>query len=132
MIGFATKFQDDTAKVKKQAEKATVQALYKAAYAIMTTAKGLIKTSPQASPPGEPPHTRAGQLRQAIRYEVNRAEFTAYIGPQASQMGPAAQPMEHGGTFRGERYPERPFMGPALDKNREKIPAFLAGTVNDT
>ena len=72
-----------------------------------------------ASKPGSPPFTRRGQLRNAILFDVN--DKSAIIGPRQSFVGQAGAAHELGETFRGTDYPERPYMGPALE---EALPRF--------
>jgi hypothetical protein len=132
MIGFAfDKFTDETEKVAKAVQKATRLALRKAAYAIFRTAQESIQTAGGPSPAGEPPHSRRGQLRRAERYDVDDAAEIAVIGPRFSMVGTSAEAHEFGGEYKKEQYPKRPFMGPALEKNRALIPAFWQGEVTE-
>jgi hypothetical protein len=91
-----------------------------------------ITTSDEPSPAGSPPHTRAkGKRRRllprAIRFAVS--DDTAVIGPKASIAGQAGEPHEHGGTFRGQSYPKRPFAVPALERAAPRIGSQWAGTI---
>lgn len=67
------------------------------------------------SPPGSPPRTRRGQLKRAIRFDVT--ETSAVAGPIHTIVGESAAAHEFGGTYKGAEYPERKFMGPALEQN---------------
>jgi len=51
------------------------------------------------------------------------------IGPDVESFGTAGKAHEHGGTYKHERYARRPFMGPALEKTKERLPRMWAGTV---
>jgi len=74
-----------------------------------------------ASRPGQPPFTRRGQLRRAILWDVN--EQSAIVGPRFNVVGLSGAAHELGEQYKGNEYPERPYMGPALDK---AIPRFAA------
>ena len=87
---------------------------------------------PQAQgrgPCGQPPHTHTKRLPQAIKYAVEKKTGSVVIGPDVESFGTAGKAHEHGGQFRGERYPRRPFMGPALEKTKERLPKMWAGSV---
>jgi len=103
-------------RIAKAVERARAGNLRAVGYLIATLAKPKIKRSKRASLPGEPPTTRRGLMRKAIRYELAADKRSVVIGPAASIVGTAGQPHEHGGRYKGESYPERPFMGPALQE----------------
>lgn len=74
----------------------------------------------EPSPPGSPPYTgRRRFLKRAIRYAVD--ERGAIIGPSYGLVGESGQAHEFGGTYKEAEYPERPFMGPALEKNLDRM-----------
>lgn len=124
MIGFDFKFIDELKKVSEAADKAVGRNLFKSAGKIRRVAVGSITRSPDASAPGTPPHTRRGDIRRAILFDVDRSKRNAVVGPRYSVVGPAAAVQEFGEEYYGVQYPERPFMGPALD---EVAPDFAAG-----
>jgi hypothetical protein len=51
------------------------------------------------------------------------------IGPDYQNVGQSGAAHEFGGHFRHENYPRRPFMGPALEKVKDRLPSFWAGSV---
>lgn len=79
------------------------------------------------SPPGSPPHTRRGQLRRAIVFAATND--SAVIGPRYSVVGHAAEAHEFGGRINRNKYPERPTMGPALNRNLARFASDWAGTI---
>lgn len=121
------KFVDHTKRVREAAEKAARRAFAKAAFRIFRDAQSSIERSATASAPGTPPHTRRGQLKRAIRY--NATKDGAVIGPLASMVGEAGAAHEFGGGYRGQDYPERPFMGPALDRELDNFAGEFAGSI---
>ena len=130
MIGFiVSKFTDDTNSVMAAEERASMKGLSQAAYAIFRDAQASIEQSPNAGPVGGPPRSRHGQLRRAIRYSVDLAAQSAVIGPQKSMVGTSAEPEEFGGEYKGGYYEPRPFMGPALEKEKNLIPAFWSAEI---
>lgn len=137
MIDIRFSFEDTTTRVVDDAQRASERNIRKAAFQVFSIAQQSINPAPkgEASPPGTPPNTRiriarsgknkgkrlSGQLERAIVYNFDRMSGSAVIGPRASFVGQSAAAHEFGGTFKGQDYPERPFMGPALDKT---IPVF--------
>jgi hypothetical protein len=130
MFGLQLKIVDKTAAMAAASRRAFLLGIQKAAFEIMTTARSLIVDSPVPSDPGQPIHTRAGRARRAIRYAVDREAYTAVIGPQAKTVGSSMEVHEFGGVRFGRKYPARPFMGPALQRSIDKIPAGFAGEVH--
>ncbi len=120
MFGAAvTKIVNDMRKIREAADKAAKRAFARAAYRIGGVAIRSIKTSASPAKPGEPPHTRKRKLPRAISYYADATG--AVVGPMASRAGDAGAAHEFGGSFRGQNYPARPFMGPALEK---ELPGF--------
>lgn len=137
-MNFLVQYVDQTERVAKAARKAQYRLVDKAAFAIRTTASESVKPAEGPSRPGTPPHThtqrltkrgkiRKGVLPKAIVYASHRGE--AVIGPRKSVVGLSAAAHEFGGEFKGEMYPERPFMGPALEKNLTAFGASFAGSI---
>ena len=79
--------------------------------------------------PGTPPNTRRGQLKRSIVYAMDKQRGVALIGPDFDIVGVAGKAHEFGGRFRRERYPKRPFMGPALEKVKDRLPSLWANSV---
>jgi phage gpG-like protein len=148
VIGSSVKFTDETAKVVQAAKDAGELSMGRAAGRIRKDSIASIKRAPKAkaqgrntkgqftkaraataSPPGSAPYTKRGQLKRAIVYDVNKADQSAVIGPRASVVGLSAEAHEFGGTYKGSEYPERPFMGPALDKNIGAFAQGFSGTI---
>lgn len=119
MFGLKIKTEDRTKRVKDAADKAAFRNFGHAAASIRKDVVASIETSPEPSPPGEPPHTRRRLLPRAMRFAVDKQG--AVIGPMASVAGQVGSAHEFGGQFRGDQYPERPFMLPALER---AVPRF--------
>lgn len=122
-------FIDHTKRVREAAEKAARRMFAKAAFRIFRDAQSSIERSATPSAPGTPPHTRRGQLKRAIRYDATKDG--AVIGPLASMVGEAGAAHEFGGGFRGQDYPERPYMGPALDRELDKFAGEFRGAISE-
>jgi len=129
MIGIRSRSRFDIEIVRKRAEQGSFHSLAHAAAAIRLTARRSIRRSKSYSAPGTPPHTRRGLLRGAIVYGVERHRDRALVGPTYERVGTSAMAHEFGGRYRKERYPKRPFMGPALEKLTPRLPGFWAGSV---
>lgn len=94
---------------------------------IRLAAQASIRTSKEPSPPGSPPHTREGQLRRAIAFDVGDSD--AIVGPRASVVGQIGELMEFGGEFFGREYEARPFMGPALEEAVDDFAGQWSGSL---
>ena len=108
---------------------ASIRSLADAGAFVMRLARATIIKSKKASPPGQPPRTRRGAMRRAIRYEVENSRQVAVIGPSAEVVGISGIAHEFGGSFRGDMYPDRPFMGPALERGQDKLADFWASSI---
>ena len=124
-------FIDESKRVEEAARRGTVSALGKAAYAIFRDVQQSIITDPKPSHPGEPPHSRKGLARRAERYDVDAESETAVIGPRESIIGTTMEPEEFGGEYQGREYPQRPAIGPALDRNVDRLPAGFSGVIGE-
>ena len=143
-----SQFLDESRKVAAAAHRATVLSLRKTAYAIFRDVQASIVTVPVSlsglprnkmqrlfalrarrkeaeASPNQPPHTRHGRIRAAERYDVDPASETAVIGPRRSVAGILMHVEEFGGEFKGARYPARPSIGPALDRQKGLLLAEL-------
>lgn len=88
--------------------------------AIMQFAQRSMHRRRGKSPPGSPPRSHRGQLRDLIRYEYDPLHGCVVVGPVVWSDVPAVH--EHGGTLwvwsDGARvlaaYPARPYLRPAL------------------
>jgi phage gpG-like protein len=129
MIGMRSRSRFDMEGVRRRADQGSFRSLAHAAAAIRLTARRSIRRSKSCSAPGTPPHTRRGLLRGAIVYGVEKYRDSAVIGPTYERVGTSAMAHEFGGRYRKERYPKRPFMGPALEKLTPRLPGFWAHSV---
>jgi len=129
MIAVAVTLQFDAATVRRRVRQANIESLGRAGGAIRLTARRSIRRSDKPSAPGSPPHTRKGQLSRAIMYAVEQQKQCVVIGPEYATLGPAGVPHEFGGSFRGQSYQKRPFMGPALMKIKDRLPSQWAGSI---
>lgn len=134
MIGMSARVSFDMTKPLRQERKATLKALGHAGGYIRKVARSSIKrrtktTRKGASLPGTPPHTKSGQLKRSILYAVDRKNASVVIGPTFSGVGTSAAAHEYGGRYKKQRYPARPFMGPALKKSESKLPEFWKDSI---
>jgi hypothetical protein len=119
-------------KVQQKARQGSFRSIGHAAAAIRLTAKRSIRRRKGPSAEGQPPNTHTRRLPQSIVFAAEKqGAGYAIIGASAEIIGQGASPHERGGRFRGQTYPKRPFMRPALDKLRGRLPAFWANSVRD-
>ena len=126
------KYVDKSKNVIKAVDKAAYKNFGHAAASISKYAKAsLIRVAaPVPSAPGRPPHTHKGvYLRRAIRWRRLDGNKGAVIGPQANFVGLAGAVHEHGRRYKGARYPQRPFMEPALQANLKRFQRGWKGSI---
>jgi len=128
-IGFQVKTRSEIPKVLRKAHRANIDSLGHAGGTIRLTAKRSIRKSANPAEPGKPPKTRRGQLRSSIRFAVERNRQRVLIGPDHRIVGQSGRAHEFGGRYRKQRYPKRPFMGPALTKTKDRLPKHWAGSI---
>lgn len=129
MIEMKAKTKMEAKRVVKAARAGSIRSLGHAGASLRMTARRSIRRAKDASPEGTPPHTRKGQLRRAILFAVEKDRQTVVIGPDVAVVGTSGTAHEFGGQFRGGRYPKRSFMGPALEKIKDRLPKLWAGSV---
>jgi hypothetical protein len=141
MFDFGYIYEDTTKRVTDAADVASFRNVGHAAATIRNDAIASIQPAPGPSPAGSPPHThtggvnpksgktRKGVLQKAIVFFQDPAKQFAIVGPRESVTGEAGEAHEFGGEFRGEQYPERAFMGPALQRNQDRFTGDFAGSI---
>jgi hypothetical protein len=129
MVKLKVKTRDQTKKVLSKAKKGNIKSLGHAGAAVRLTARRRIRRSKKPAAEGSPPHTRRGQLKRAIAYAVEKDKGRVVIGPKQEIVGTSGKAHEFGGRYRDEQYEQRPFMGPALEKVQDRLPALWANSV---
>ena len=82
-----------------------------------------------ASPPGTPPFTHTGALKAAILFAYDPSHQSVVVGPSRTRLGNIAHLHEFGGRRKGKTYPARPFMRPALERTKPKLPGFWRNSI---
>lgn len=113
-------------------DRAAFRNLGHAAATIRKDVAGSLLTAQGPSPPGRPPHTHKGAfLRRAIRFDNDKKAQEAVVGPMASVVGTVGEAHEKGTAYRGQQYPARPFMLPALERNRDRFAQEWQGSIGE-
>ena len=147
MIGadFKRLFFDRKA-VRAKTDRATRRVLSRFGAYVRRSARSSIRKRKRTSAPGSPPSSHAGLLRKFIFFGFDLLRRSVVIGPaRLSRRGRGEAPslLEHGGTGtvaaaarKGKaasrkrvRYRPRPYMGPALTREKPKLPAMWRGSV---
>jgi hypothetical protein len=114
--------------------------LSKAGAFIRTTAKTSIRQRKKSAPPGQPPHSHEGSLRRFIYFGYDRAADSVVVGPVGFKDSVAPNVLEYGGSSvvvarrRGRKdrkvqIAARPFMWPAFEKERPRLPLLWRNSV---
>jgi hypothetical protein len=141
MIGMVTKQMFfDTKAVMGAVDRATRKVLSKFGAFVRTAAKHSIRKRKAVSQPGSPPSSHAGHLRRLIFFGYDPTRKSVVIGPTPFRSEAEAPPLlEYGGrAVRANRkgkkvvatYRPRPFMGPAFEAEKPKLPAMWAESVD--
>ena len=138
-VGYSVSAAITAERVLRWIDDARKRYLFRAAAAVRTTAIKSIETDTGPSVPGLPPHTHVSRtarwrkrgkgrskgrgkakpgrvLPRAILFAVDEFEGEAVVGPAASIAGTVGKAHEFGGEYKGHQFPQRRFMGPALER----------------
>jgi hypothetical protein len=140
MIGMVTKAMFfDTRAVTSRVDPATRRVLSKFGAFVRTGARHSIRKRKAISQPGDPPSSHVGLLRKLIYFGYDGTRKSVVIGPTPLHGTVEAPPLlEYGGRTRlkGRKgkavmatFRARPFMGPAFEREKPKLPAMWAGSV---
>jgi len=141
MIGFdVKKLFFDRAAVTSRVDQASRRVLSRFGAFVRRTAKGSIKKRKAASRPGTPPSSHTGLLKRFIFFAYEPALRSVVIGPMRLNQrnrGDAPSLLEYGGRTTLVRrdkelrrtYRPRPYMGPAFEKERPKLPDMWRGSI---
>ena len=145
MIGMVpTKMFFDRKPVMRAAGRATRRVLSRFGAFVRTTARSSIRRRKRVSDPGQPPSSHSGHLKRGILFGYDARRDSVVIGPMpfnAKNSQDALEMLEHGGTTwrrlgtrRNRRrvratYKPRPFMGPAMEKEKPKLPQMWRDSV---
>ena len=108
-------------RIEKAVEKGAYRSFSHAAGSIRKAARASIVRSNKPGPPGGPVRSKRGRggglakHKGTILYVANKEG--AVIGFVASKIGQAMEAHEHGKERGGVRFPKRPTMLPALERN---------------
>jgi len=143
----------DRAAVIGAVDAAKRKVLSKAGAFIRTAARTSIRKRKGSAPAGKPPHSHEGSLRRLILFGYDRHSDSVVVGPVGFKNSTAPSVLEYGGPAtvtrrrggrggRGGRdgrsgRPEsrtvkiasRPYMGPALERERPKLPLLWRNSV---
>ena len=142
MIGMKFKQMFFTSKaVLSATDRATRRVLSKFGAYVRRTAKSSIRKRKAISSPGSPPSSHTGLLKRFILFGYDPSKRSVVIGPlrlTRGGRGDAPRALEEGGTTqvvrRGRKkrvkIKARPFMGPAMEKEKPKLPHMWRDSVS--
>ncbi len=128
----------DRPAVTNAMDRATRRVLSRFGAFVRRGARSSIRKRRAISQPGSPPSSHTGLLKRNIFFVYERQRANVVIGPillNSASDAPAL--LEHGGNVtrrrRGKQvrmtYRPRPFMGPAFERERPKLPAMWKDSV---
>lgn len=120
LIKFETKYRSEQIRaMQKRVDKGIFETLEHTAAAVRLTAFRLIFKRKGPSPKGTPIYSPEGKAKRpgAILFFVSDSEDFSVVGFSEGMMADSMRPHEHGGEYRGQTFPARPTMGPALEIN---------------
>lgn len=130
----------DFAAVMKAVKKAEKTVLFRFGGYVRRVAMNSIRRRKAAAPPGQPPSSHKGSLKNLIRFGIDEPRNSVVIGPMPFEGRSAgAKALEEGGTetiFNRQKkqtvqatYKARPFMLPAFNAAKPQLSAMWAGSV---
>jgi hypothetical protein len=137
----AKKMFFDRQKVLKAVDKATQKVFSKFGAYVRQRAKTSIRKRKAVSQAGQPPSSHTGLLRSFIFFGYDRPKKSVVIGPVRlnSKSGDALPTLEYGGRAKildrkrkrkcVVKIAARPFMQPAFEKEKTKLPRLWADSV---
>lgn len=135
----------DRPKVRRAVDHAKRRSLSRAGAFIRQRARTSIRKRKRSSRAGEPPSSHTGLLRRFILFGYDRRSDSVVVGPVGFRRSRAPSVLEFGGptkvvssSRRGAgrrkqsrtiRIAARPYMRPALEKERSNLPAVWRNSV---
>lgn len=133
----------DKSAVTRAVDRAERKVFSKFGAFVRQTARNSIRTRRERSLPGEPPSSHTGLLKRFILFLYDPARHSVIVGPVRlnQKIGEAPAALEFGGRSRvyaGRRNRRRlrtvtirprPYMRPALERERPQLPALWANSV---
>lgn len=131
----------DRAAVVRAVDGAKRKVLSKAGALIRTAARTSIRKRKGSAPAGKPPHSHEGSLRRLILFGYDKSADSVVVGPVGFKNSVAPSVLEYGGdavvtrrrggrrTSQKVRVAARPYMAPALDKERPKLPLLWRNSI---
>lgn len=133
----------DRPKVRKAVDRGKRRALSRAGAFIRQRARTSIRPRKRSSRPGEPPSSHTGLLRRFILFGYDRQRDSVVVGPVGFKRSRAPNVLEFGGRavvesprrgrrqrkMRTVRIAARPYMRPALERERSNLPIVWRNSV---
>lgn len=132
----------DRPKVRRAVDHAKRRSLSRAGAFIRQRARTSIRKRKQSSRPGQTPTSHTGLLRRFILFGYDRPKDSVVVGPVGFRRSTAPNVLEFGGRTvvtsrrrgrkadrRTVRIAARPYMRPALEKERSNLPAVWRNSV---
>jgi len=132
----------DRPRVQRAVDRGKRKALSKGGAFIRQRARRSIRKRKRSSRPGQPPSSHTGLLRRFILFGYDRQRDSVVVGPVGFRRSTAPSVLEFGGRTavewrrrgrrRGKRVVRiapRPYMRPALEKEKSNLPAVWRHSV---
>jgi len=126
----------DRVTIKKEVDTQTRKSLSKFGSFVRQTSRRSIRRGKGSSKPGKPPFSHTGLLKKFIYFGYDPHRASVVIGPVvvSGKSGKALQALESGGMVRlpdgrNVEIKPRPFMGPAFEKEQEKLNSLWASSL---
>ncbi len=126
----------DSPRIVRAVDQSTRKVLSKFGAFVRRTAKQSIRKRKASSAPGQPPSSHTGLLKRFIFFGYDSQNESVVIGPARlteNNRGEAPSILEYGGrtTVKKKRVKisARPFMGPAFEKEKPKLPSMWKDSV---
>lgn len=120
----------DRTEVAARMRSASRRALSRAGFLVRREARKSMRRRKEPAPPGAPPRVVRGHLKRHLYYVYDPQSQSVVVGPARLGRSRTPEVLERGGVARRRvRIAARPFMGPAYERERPKIPALWADSL---
>lgn len=141
LIRTKTKYRPDLSFIQRKIPAAMRKTAGRQGALVRTIARRSIRKRKKTSEPGKPPTNRTGLLKRFLFFSWDASSQSVVIGPEKLsgvadgrslrrlEFGGTGTVIDKQGTARRVRYKARPYMQPALDAAKQKLPELWRGAI---
>lgn len=129
MVEIKVRTRMDVQKVLRRSRRGGLDSLGRAGAYLRTVMKRTLGNRKNPRAPGQPASSPTGHARRSILFAVDKRSESVIVGPSYRRVGRAMYAHEFGRKHHGQKFPARPFAGPALQKALPALSPFWQGVI---